>query len=504
MMDSDSESDSGSEIKSFTFDYNVGKQDNSDDDSERMEQSAVEDLSGDDESLNDNNPAVPNTVRFLSLVPTDTSSVNHVQCDALSINPDTLVNTDPDPFDGIDLSIVSMPTFVQDYQSEWEESSKSPEIKMLINKQLYSENWITDDLEEQISKFIPLEKHIDRNDDNKRDRDAFNHYMSKFFFVGRMFASYVQLNQVSQMLLDRWAVQIICGGKAISCHFAKPENKKKSGDILKQSRVHQESLKQNYQCPFKIRYVLHTAPKQVCKQAPTLLYMCRITHVVLEHTCPLSSISHRAAVQTSGKAQPNISKLANIVAILRARPKTRTSLLRPLILDALPKYQDADAKFIDNFRRRVVLFNAKHGQRELCHDDIKQLVPGAASGISAAEEVTAYDDPFFKKNLTDMLREVMQNDSSTWQALQFLENAKKASPGFDFEVCREESGKPIALCWMSSQMKSDLLRFGNVLFLDAQKRQYNCLQWPYIGPVVKDSNMKVRVVLESLVIEETH
>ena len=44
-------------------------------------------------------------------------------------------------------------------------------------------------------------------------------------------------------------------------------------------------------------------------------------------------------------------------------------------------------------------------------------------------------------------------------------------------------------------MKANLIRFGDVMFLDAQKRQYNKLCWPYIGPVVKTNENQIRGVV---------
>ena len=51
-------------------------------------------------------------------------------------------------------------------------------------------------------------------------------------------------------------------------------------------------------------------------------------------------------------------------------------------------------------------------------------------------------------------------------------------------------------------MRHDLLCFGTVLSLDGQKKQYNKFNWPYIGPVVKDGENRVRVVCESLLVSE--
>jgi hypothetical protein len=57
---------------------------------------------------------------------------------------------------------------------------------------------------------------------------------------------------------------------------------------------------------------------------------------------------------------------------------------------------------------------------------------------------------------------------------------------------------------MSPEMRSDILRFGRLLFLDAKKTQYNNVGWPYISPTVKDDEMKVHVVGESILTAESH
>jgi hypothetical protein len=38
---------------------------------------------------------------------------------------------------------------------------------------------------------------------------------------------------------------------------------------------------------------------------------------------------------------------------------------------------------------------------------------------------------------------------------------------------------------------------------DSQKQQFNSMNWPYIGPCVKDQDMKVRVVTKSICVEES-
>jgi hypothetical protein len=39
-------------------------------------------------------------------------------------------------------------------------------------------------------------------------------------------------------------------------------------------------------------------------------------------------------------------------------------------------------------------------------------------------------------------------------------------------------------------------------FFDTMMKEYNVLGWPYMGPTVKDGEMKIRQVAECIAIEE--
>jgi hypothetical protein len=84
-----------------------------------------------------------------------------------------------------------------------------------------------------------------------------------------------------------------------------------------------------------------------------------------------------------------------------------------------------------------------------------------------------------------------------------MDELKVQSPGFDYCIAKDDSGWPIGIMYMTSQMRYHARRYGNVLCLDAQKRQFNSSGWPYIAHVVKDNEMKVDVAAESIVMEET-
>ena len=51
-------------------------------------------------------------------------------------------------------------------------------------------------------------------------------------------------------------------------------------------------------------------------------------------------------------------------------------------------------------------------------------------------------------------------------------------------------------------MNMKVLRFSNILFLDAQKRSYNHVGWPYSGITIIDGNNKTGVCCEGIISSE--
>ena len=179
----------------------------------------------------------------------------------------------------------------------------------------------------------------------------------------------------------------------------------------------------------------------------------------------------------------------------------QSDILRPLLTKYLPFYKATDSMFLVNFRIRAAAWLVQNGSKDLTMEEARLL---SSKKPMASQEFLLTDDPMQKQNLTALLRKVMQEDSSTWDALRFLDQMKSTNPGFDYRIKYDPFGRPEGVCWMLPEMRSDLLRFGNLLFLDSQKRQYNTVGWPYIGPVIKDSEMQVRCVAESICVEESH
>ena len=86
---------------------------------------------------------------------------------------------------------------------------------------------------------------------------------------------------------------------------------------------------------------------------------------------------------------------------------------------------------------------------------------------------------------------------------KFLEECQQKTPGFGYIISTDCDGKPSCITWTTPRMRRDMIRFGNVLFLDAQMHQYNTAGFPYASIVmIKDEN-NICTGCETLYIEES-
>eukprot|EP00957_Ditylum_brightwellii_P195519 14897726-Ditylum_brightwellii.AAC.1 len=63
----------------------------------------------------------------------------------------------------------------------------------------------------------------------------------------------------------------------------------------------------------------------------------------------------------------------------------------------------------------------------------------------------------------------MQEDGSYWDALRFLDMVKEKNPNMVYLVKFSKEKKPQAIMWILPEMREDIVRFGDIMFLDAQK-----------------------------------
>jgi hypothetical protein len=96
--------------------------------------------------------------------------------------------------------------------------------------------------------------------------------------------------------------------------------------------------------------------------------------------------------------------------------------------------------YIVNFRRQAQHWLVTNGDKELTMEEARHL---SSKQRWASEEFLLKDDnPMLKQNLTALLRKVMEEDSSTWDALRFLDLTKADNPGFDYRLKYDAFGRP--------------------------------------------------------------
>jgi hypothetical protein len=378
-------------------------------------------------------------------------------------------------------NLLSIPTFMND-----------PDIDLST---IEAKAFLTEDLCVEITSHFPVSEDI--GVDGVRSKDSFEAHASELFPSGRLFANYVQLREAVDMFQKAWGASVSHGSSRMSCYYGKASRKPRTSVCEPdKQRARAPSLKETL-CPFKIQYSIQGMRRGPDKK-DRMHYMVKITTVDYEHTCELSPSSCRLALKGSGKLIPDLAGLQDVLSILREHPTLDHKVLRTLLQKYVPFYLALDGTYIRNFRLRALTFDSAN--TELTMVDARALT---SDSRSAADEFVTSDNPIFAKNFKGLLRKTMQEGGDTWIAMRYFKALKNEVPGFDFRFKYDVAGRPTAICWMLPHMRTNLLRYGDVLFLDAMMKDFNEMHWPYIGPTVKDGEMKIRQVAECVAISES-
>ena len=178
-----------------------------------------------------------------------------------------------------------------------------------------------------------------------------------------MFASFTQLVQASKLFLDAWAIQKVHGQKKITCHYGKIATPPKIHPDVSKRRTRKASVK-SLGCPFFISYSLVNFVASDMK--PNIFYHARVTSVNYQHTCCMSTTSHRVALRCIGVATPNLDGMNTVISLLNEQPGLSNTLLRPLLQKYLPHYKAMDAAFLRNFRARAFNFIVRDPLVNIC------------------------------------------------------------------------------------------------------------------------------------------
>jgi hypothetical protein len=82
--------------------------------------------------------------------------------------------------------------------------------------------------------------------------------------------------------------------------------------------------------------------------------------------------------------------------------------------------------------------------------------------------------------------------------IRLLESMHKADPGFTYKIAYDTEGHECGFMWMTPVMRRMFELYGDVLFLDAMKRQLNSVYWPYFSIVLLDGFNKIALAAEAI------
>ena len=167
----------------------------------------------------------------------------------------------------------------------------------------------------------------------------------------------------------------------------------------------------------------------------------------------------------------------------------------------MPPGSYLSSAFLNNFKTCAALYHAKHPDNsEISEKGAKTMLVHRRIDKN---ELATLKDPFIKCNFDKIYRNIMVNDDATWTALSYLQECKNTLPGFDYQIHYGLDGLPDCIVYITSEMRSNLLRYGDIFFLDAQKRAFNAMGWPYIGIALFNNEMMVCICCEAICQIET-
>jgi hypothetical protein len=102
------------------------------------------------------------------------------------------------------------------------------------------------------------------------------------------------------------------------------------------------------------------------------------------------------------------------------------------------------------------------------------------------------------RSIRELLREALNEGNDTMHIVKLLQKMHEEDHGFTYFVAYDSEGRECGFMWMTPVMRRMFELYGDVLFLDAMKRQLNSVYWPYFSIVLLDGFKKIGVAIEGI------
>ena len=98
-------------------------------------------------------------------------------------------------------------------------------------------------------------------------------------------------------------------------------------------------------------------------------------------------------------------------------------------------------------------------------------------------------NPITRVNFNNMHTRINSADCTLWETIEYLKECKRTIAGFDFRYKLDANTFSDGIMVMTPRNRYNLIRFGNIIFFDAQKRQMNNSCWSYIGSSIQNCGL---------------
>jgi hypothetical protein len=264
------------------------------------------------------------------------------------------------------------------------------------------------------------------------------------------------------------------------------------------------------------------SPEKYGHDCPTTAV--RVTQCKFLHSNGCLPSRHQLVVQKKAKGRYTTehltaANLAPIIAFSR-HGYLAAPALRSMLKDLLPEGVSVDSKIIHNMRCKVKrirkheddnpdsMHHPVEGPEDFLLKDKLPLdgtllridsficfIP-LCSLLSADLPADFIGDS--SRMIRELLREALQEGNDTMHIKRLLESMHQADPGFTYFVALDSEGRECGFMWMTPVMRRMFELYGDVLFLDAMKRQLNSVNWPYFSIVLLDGFKKVVLAAEGI------
>ena len=197
------------------------------------------------------------------------------------------------------------------------------------------------------------------------------------------------------------------------CHFSRPERTYLSPDDAKRRAV----TKCHTTCAFKVRF------NYLRKDSKGMKGCIKVTSSQADynHSCGLSTITQRIAIQRSGCSQPDIDGMRQVICLLRDSYLDNRAL-RGYLQKSVHSFTDLTDQWLRNFRKKVLKYvidpNLEFGKNDLPYLQHERT--------NLANESIVLDSDTKQVNFCNFLRQVLQDAGEGWNVVKLLDKTKES------------------------------------------------------------------------------